>query len=128
MQRVFSDSSALVRRLSARFAVRTFKFAAEPSPAPAQTRLTAQRRPHRSRGRAEWRTRPTWPALPVAGVVVVTDGADNGGGDLGASILGLKARRVPVYTVGVGQERFSRDLAVETRHVTAERAGRVRPC
>src|SRR5829696_5495825 len=41
MQSAFSDSSALVRRLSSRYAVRTFRFAAEPSPAPAKTQLDA---------------------------------------------------------------------------------------
>ena len=111
MQSAFSDSSALVRRLSSRYAVRTFRFAAEPSPAPAKTQLDA------SGGRTDLAAalngvRSDLAGLPVAGVIVVTDGADNAGGDLGASILGLKARRVPVYTVGVGQERFSRDLSV----------------
>jgi len=111
MQTAFSDSSALVRRLSSRYAVRTFRFAAEPSPAPARTPLDA------SGGRTDLAAalngvRSDLAGLPVAGVIVVTDGADNAGGDLGASILGLKARRVPVYTVGVGQERFSRDLSV----------------
>ncbi|HKP16786.1 MAG TPA: hypothetical protein VJT85_11985, partial [Gemmatimonadaceae bacterium] len=111
MQNAFSDSSALVRRLSSRYAVRTFRFAAEPSPAPAKTQLDA------SGGRTDLAAalngvRSDLAGLPVAGVIVVTDGADNAGGDLGASILGLKARRVPVYTVGVGQERFTRDLSV----------------
>jgi uncharacterized membrane protein len=111
MQRAFADSSALVRRLASRYAVRTFRFAAEPSPAPAATRLDA------NGGRTDLAAalngvRSDLAGLPVAGVIVVTDGADNAGGDLGASILGLKARRVPVYTVGVGEERFSRDLSV----------------
>jgi uncharacterized membrane protein len=111
MQRAFADSSALVRRLASRYSVRTFRFAAEPSPAPPATRLDA------SGGRTDLAAalngvRSDLAGLPVAGVIVVTDGADNAGGDLGASILGLKARRVPVYTVGVGQERFSRDLSV----------------
>ncbi len=111
MQRTFADSSALVRRLASRYAIRTFRFAAEPSPAPAATRLDA------SGGRTDLAAalngvRSDLTGLPVAGVIVVTDGADNSGGDLGASILGLKARRVPVYTVGVGEERFSRDLSV----------------
>jgi len=111
MQRAFSDTSSLVRRLSSRYAVRTFRFAAEPSPAPAATRLDA------SGGRTDLAAalngvRSDLAGLPIAGVIVVSDGADNAGGDLGASILGLKARRVPVYTVGVGQERFSRDLSV----------------
>jgi uncharacterized membrane protein len=111
MQRAFSDTSALVRRLAARYAVRTFRFAAEPSPAPPTTRLDA------NGGRTDLAAaldgvRSDLAGLPLAGVIVVSDGADNAGGDLGASILALKARRVPVYTVGVGQERFSRDLSV----------------
>ena len=111
MQRAFSDSSALVRRLSARYAVRTFRFAAEPSPASAATPLQA------AGGRTDLSAaldgvRSDLAGLPVAGVIVVTDGADNAGGDLNASLLALKARKVPVYTVGVGQERFSRDLSV----------------
>jgi hypothetical protein len=32
VQRVFADSSALLRRLASRYAIRTFRFAAEPSP------------------------------------------------------------------------------------------------
>ena len=38
MQRAFADSSALVRRLASRYAIRTFRFAAEPSPKPAAAR------------------------------------------------------------------------------------------
>ena len=111
MQRAFADSSALVRRLSARYAVRTFRFSAEPSAASAGVPLQA------GGGRTDLAAaldgvRSDLAGLPVAGVIVVTDGADNAGGDLGASILALKARRVPVYTVGVGQERFSRDLSL----------------
>ena len=88
MQRAFADSSALVRRLASRYAIRTFRFAAEPSPAPSATRLDA------SGGRTDLAAamngvRSDLAGLPVAGVIVVTDGADNSGGDLGASILGL---------------------------------------
>jgi uncharacterized membrane protein len=54
---------------------------------------------------------------PVAGVVLVSDGADNGS-DLGQQdrlmeqMVALKARGVPVFTVGVGSERFDRDIEV----------------
>lgn len=111
MRRTFSDTSALLRQLAARYNVRTFRFAAEPSPTTPATPLDA------SGGRTDLAAaldgvRSDLAGLPVAGVIVVSDGADNAGGDLGASLVALKARRVPVYTVGVGQERFSRDLAV----------------
>ena len=111
MQRAFADTSSLVRRLSARYAVRTFRFAADAAPAPPGTTLLA------SGGRTDLAAaldgvRTDLAGMPVAGVIVVSDGADNGGGDIESSLLALKARKVPVYTVGVGQERFSRDVAV----------------
>ena len=111
MRREFADTSALVRRLATRYNVRTFRFAAEPTPALQATPLTA------SGGRTDLAAAldgvsSDLAGLPVAGVIVVSDGADNAGGDLGASLLALKARRVPVYTVGVGEERFTRDLSV----------------
>jgi hypothetical protein len=111
MRHEFSDTSALVRQLAARYNVRTFRFAAEPSPAQPTTPFSA------SGGRTDLAAAldgvsSDLAGLPVAGVVVVSDGADNAGGDLGASLLALKARRVPVYTVGVGEERFTRDLSV----------------
>ena len=112
MQAAFSDTSALMRRLSERFAVRVFRFAADAGPASGAATLTG------GGGRTDLAgaldvTREDLAGMPLAGVVLVTDGADNGGGDLSSSLLALRARRVPVYTVGVGEERFARDIAVE---------------
>lgn len=61
---------------------------------------------------------------PTAGVVLLSDGADNSadaGGDasLAEQLLSLRARGVPVYTVGIGSERFARD--VELARVEAPR-------
>jgi uncharacterized membrane protein len=50
--------------------------------------------------------------LPLSGLVLLTDGADNGPGRLSETLLELKAARVPVYAVGLGRERFARDLEV----------------
>jgi len=49
-------------------------------------------------------------AVPLAGLVLVTDGADNSRAVLSDTLLALKARSLPVYTVGLGLERFSRDI------------------
>jgi uncharacterized membrane protein len=112
VQGAFADSTALVRRLSDRFALRFFRFAADAGPltgpgglsgAGTRTDLAA----------ALNAAREELAGFPVAGLIVVTDGADNGGGDLSAPMLALRARRIPVHTVGVGQERFPRDLGVE---------------
>jgi hypothetical protein len=58
-------------------------------------------------------------ALPLAGLVLVTDGADNADSAITRSVLSLTAAGVPVYTVGVGEERFPTDL--ELSRVTAPR-------
>src|SRR5690606_33497779 len=50
---------------------------------------------------------------PLAGLVLATDGADNGGQALGDALLALKAAKIPVYPVAVGSERFERDVAIE---------------
>jgi uncharacterized membrane protein len=49
---------------------------------------------------------------PVAGVVVVSDGADNSTEPLVEPLAALRARRIPVYTVGLGREAIERDIAV----------------
>ena len=43
---------------------------------------------------------------------MVTDGADTSDAAIDESIASLKARQIPVFTVGVGQERFARDVQV----------------
>ena len=112
MQQAFADTSALMHRLSQRFALRVFRFAADAGPLSGAATLTGAGA-RTDLATALDVTREDLAGMPLAGVVVVTDGADNGGGDLGSSLLALRARRVPVYTVGVGQERFARDVAVE---------------
>jgi len=111
-QQLLADSSALVRRLSERFALRFFRFGADAHPATGTSVLTGNGT-RSDLASALNSTREELAGLPLSGVIVMTDGADNGGGDIGASLLALRARRVPVYTIGVGQERFTRDIAVE---------------
>ncbi len=112
VQRTFADSGALMRGLGERFAVRLVRFAAETRPMDSVGALAATGT-RTDLAQALEATRAELTGVPLAGVILVTDGADNGGGDLDAALLGLRARQVPVYTVGVGQTRFERDVAVE---------------
>ncbi len=112
VQGVFGDTSDLIRKLSKQYVLRYFRFAADARPISGASSLTG------SGTRTDIATaldgaREELAGTPVAGLVVVTDGADNGGTDVGAPLLALRARRIPVYTVGVGLERFVRDIAVE---------------
>ena len=63
-------------------------------------------------GPALERVRDELAGLPLAGLVVVTDGADTSDAPMDDSLAGLKARSIPVFTVGVGEERFAKDIQV----------------
>jgi uncharacterized membrane protein len=47
--------------------------------------------------------------IPVSGIVLVTDGADNHSTALAATAAKFRARGIPVYPVGIGSPEFSRD-------------------
>jgi uncharacterized membrane protein len=49
---------------------------------------------------------------PIAGLVLVSDGANNAPDALENTLLSLNARNVPVFTLGVGQERFAKDIEI----------------
>jgi uncharacterized membrane protein len=108
----FGDSAALVRALGERFSLRFYRFAADVRPAAGAASLSGSGT--RTDLAAALRgVREELGGLPLAGIILVSDGADNGGGDAEAAMLALRARRVPVHTVGVGLERFPRDIAIE---------------
>ncbi len=48
--------------------------------------------------------------VPLSGLVVVSDGADNADSPLAESLLPLQAAGVPVFTVGLGREEYTRDI------------------
>ncbi len=50
--------------------------------------------------------------VPLAGVVVISDGADNAPTPFGSQLMPMKASGVPVYTVGLGREKFDKDIQV----------------
>jgi hypothetical protein len=68
-------------------------------------------------GDAIERVRQELEAVPVSGMVLVTDGADNSQAPIADQLLSLRARSIPVFTIGVGAERFDKDI--EIRRVEA---------
>ena len=50
--------------------------------------------------------------VPLAGLVLVSDGADNVPDSLNETLSALAARHIPVYTVGVGQSQFAKDIEI----------------
>ncbi|MEX0617832.1 MAG: hypothetical protein WDZ76_04345 [Pseudohongiellaceae bacterium] len=50
--------------------------------------------------------------LPVGGLVLLSDGADNSAIDPVATASRYGARQIPVFTVGTGRERIPRDIGI----------------
>ncbi|HEX3879860.1 MAG TPA: glutamine amidotransferase [Bryobacteraceae bacterium] len=51
--------------------------------------------------------------LPVGAVVLLSDGSDNTGGLAPNAIQALRARHIPVHTVGFGRERAAHDVELD---------------
>lgn len=51
--------------------------------------------------------------VPLSGLVVVTDGADNSDGTLTDALLALRSAGVPVHTVGLGRTEIRPDLELQ---------------
>jgi uncharacterized membrane protein len=51
--------------------------------------------------------------LPVGAVVLLSDGDDNSGGISADAVSALRARHIPVHTVGFGRERAGHDVELD---------------
>ena len=108
-QQLGAPDSELRAALADRFALRFFRFAGETDRMTAPDELTFRgTRTHL--GRALERAHDELSGVPLSGLVVVSDGADNLEGGLGETLLPLQAAGVPVFTVGLGREEFERDI------------------
>jgi uncharacterized membrane protein len=110
-QQLALPDSALLNALSQRFVLRFFRFSSSAdrvgSAADLKYAGTASRL-----GPALERARDELAGLPLAGLVMVSDGADTSDATLETELASLKARLIPVFTVGVGQERFAKDIQI----------------
>ncbi|MFI5178006.1 MAG: hypothetical protein ACHQO8_05570, partial [Vicinamibacterales bacterium] len=111
--------SPLLTALGKRFNVRLYRFSTSAERLQSSTDLTFQGTGTRL-GEALDRARDELSGLPVAGLVMMSDGDDNSDTTLDASIAGLKSQAMPVFAVGVGRERLTRDVQV-TRAETPRR-------
>ncbi len=50
--------------------------------------------------------------LPLGGVVLISDGADNSNVDPAIRAQGFGDRQIPIFTVGVGQDQIPRDIGI----------------
>lgn len=110
--RFAAPESALLKSLSSKFLVRTFRFSSTASRLGSPRDLTfngAQTKLSTALDGA----RDELAGLPVAGIVMVSDGADTSDASLDGTLLGMKAQKIPVFTVGVGSEQLPRDVQID---------------
>ena len=109
----FADRTAtMLKRLSEKFVVRTFRFSSAAARLGAPAELTFGG-VETKLGAALDGARQELAGLPLAGMVLVSDGADTTDAALADAVLSLKAAALPVFTVGVGQERLARDIQID---------------
>ena len=104
--------SGLLKSLSDRFLVRVFRF----SSTAGRVNTAGDLRFNGSQtklGTALAGAREELAGLPVAGVVLVSDGADTTDTSLSDALLGLKAAKLPVFTIGLGSEQLPRDIQID---------------
>src|SRR5260221_1963421 len=110
-QQLDGSQARLLNALSQRFVVRFFSFSSSASRVQSAGDLkfggTATRL-----GQALDRARDELAGLPLAGLVMVSDGADTSDAAIDEQLASLKARSIPVFTVGLGQEKFAKDIQV----------------
>ena len=102
------------KSLTDKFKVRTYKFSQTSERADANT-LTGEGEQTNLTAAIEQSVRDA-AGLPVAGIVVMSDGASNAEADttnnLANTLNNLKSRNLPVFTVGIGKAKIDGDIEV----------------
>ena len=105
----FGPEAPLLKALSDRYKLRLFRFSETAERLPSTSDLTFDGR-RTSLAHGLERASQELSAVPLAGLVLVTDGADNAEADVADLLPRFRARAIPVFTVGVGRERFAKDV------------------
>jgi uncharacterized membrane protein len=117
VKQLMSDGSKFYGALADKFKLREFKFTASPERINDANELTGEGEQTNLAGAIDQSSREV-AGLPLSGVILLSDGASNSNvnddGDSAASLAvtlgGLRARGVPIYTIGVGQTRLEDDV------------------
>lgn len=101
----------ILKSLGDKFQVRLYKFGREPERI-AKTDQIAPTAPASRIGDTLERVLAESSSLPLGAIVLLSDGADNSGGIDLQTIAAIRRQRIPVHTIGFGQEHPDRDVEV----------------
>ncbi|MSO20511.1 MAG: hypothetical protein EXQ56_08615 [Acidobacteria bacterium] len=111
VRQTFADDGALLAELREKFQVRTYSFSNQPRKLITAADLQASGKSSRVE-EAVGQIYGELRHLPLAGVVVVSDGAQNAGKPSPENLQEMLARKIPIYTLGVGNPQMERDIEV----------------
>jgi uncharacterized membrane protein len=110
-QQFDAESGDLLRDLQQIFDVRLFKFGAETKAIPDIAALDFNDGDS-DLTRALSFVQASLQGEPLAGLVVISDGALQPDDLLNALLLSLKSAGIPVYSIGLGESRYARDIEI----------------
>jgi hypothetical protein len=111
--------SVLLKKLREKFIVRLFSFSSGAQRVDSLRDLTFNAsETHVGDGIEQ--ARQELDGVPLSGLVVLTDGADNSRAPISDELLSLRAKSVPIFAVGLGADKFDKDI--EIRRVDASHA------
>ena len=108
-QQFGGEEPPLLAALADRFALRLFGFSSSTDRIESVDELVFDGT-QTHLGQALARAHEELDGVPLSGLVVISDGADNAEEPLADALLPLEAAGVPVFTVGLGREEYSRDI------------------
>jgi len=111
-QNFAAPDSAVLKTLSNRFVLRSFRFSSTAQRLASPTDLTFSGAQTRIAAALDG-ARQELAGLPLAGLLVVTDGADTTDAELTEALLAMKAADVPVFTIGLGRESLTKDVQID---------------
>ncbi|HEY9226997.1 MAG TPA: vWA domain-containing protein, partial [Gemmatimonadaceae bacterium] len=115
-QQFGGPDSALLKSLREKFIVRLFRFSSGAQRVDSAGDATFNAgESHLARSIEQ--ARQELDGVPVSGLVVLSDGADNSRTPIGDELLSLRAKSVPIFAIGLGAEKFQKDI--EIRRVDA---------
>jgi uncharacterized membrane protein len=115
-QEFVDKGGPVLQALADRFVIRTFRFSSAANRLKSPVDLTFNGSQTKL-GTALDEARQELAGLPLAGVVLVSDGADTTDASLSDALLAMKAASLPVYTVGVGADRLPKDIQISRINV-----------
>ncbi len=111
LAQIQSDGVSLRSQLDERFGVRVFRFSDVASRIDSLSQLSFAGRQTDLAAALDY-VRDELAGVPLSGLVVLSDGADNGERPLQDALLPLKAAGVPVFSVGIGEEDIGQDIQI----------------